>query len=104
MEKEIARLIGEFYLDAQDKSLSLKDTYLSASEQLEALGILSIVLKNSEIIITLMRPGLLIGRRGDNIDKLSSYLSKQLGKKIHISLMKDKVIHHLYPFYYDLED
>lgn len=57
------------------------------------LGISEIVVLNNTIFINLHRPGLIIGKGGENIDKLTEYINSNInGEKIedyHISLWED---------------
>jgi len=93
-ERDLARIIGEFYLDKN------KGDYKKAHEEISSLGITEIYLSKTfikTISIKLLRPGLIIGRRGENIDKLKEYLSKQLGFSCQLKIIEDKVIPFLYP-------
>ena len=53
---------------------------------LNELGITDISLKNGVLAITLLRPGLLIGKKGSTIDQLQKYLSEDK------ALLKIKII------------
>ena len=87
--REVARLIGEYYLEKQD--LSIKERYVKAREEILSLGITEIKTKDITIIITLQRPGLLIGRRGENIEKLKTFISSRTLYK-NIEIKEDNII------------
>ena len=96
--REIARLIGEFYLNKN------KNNYKKTEEELRTLGVVQIQGKDNAVIITLQRPGLLIGRRGENIDQLQKFLSSKT-KYSKIDIKEDKVICWLIPYdYSDYQD
>ncbi len=91
---EIAQLIGEYYLD---KNLEFEDNYLRAREELRALGITQIEFKKGDIIITLARPGLLIGRHGDNLNALEKFLGLKMKYK-KLQVKEDSITCWLYPY------
>jgi ribosomal protein S3 len=95
--QDIARKISLFYLNKK------KNPYL-ANEEIAKIGISSIEIKSKivghwfskkfqddVVIITCARPGLLIGRKGSNIEELQSFLQK----KISIIEDKDSIFIHL---------
>lgn len=71
-EKEIAAQIGFFYYEKAEGSESEK--IHKATEEIHHLDIISIRYENEHAVISLTRPGLLIGLRGSNIDALKKYL------------------------------
>ena len=91
--REIARLIGEYYLGKN------AGNYKNTEEEIRSLSITQIKNTGNTIIITLQRPGLLIGRRGDNIEALQKFmLYKTNYSKINIE--EDKIISWLVPYDY----
>lgn len=71
-EKEIAAQIGFFYYEKAEGSES--DKIHKATNDIHMLDIISIRYENEHAVISLTRPGLLIGLRGSNIDALTKYL------------------------------
>lgn len=69
---DIVSLIGEFYLRKNDND------YVKTSVEIKQLKITEIKLDDKSVLITLKRPGLLIGKRGENIDKLEKFLSMKV--------------------------
>ena len=90
--QSIASDIGFFYLEKN------AGDYEKAIEEITQLGITKIDFKGTTIHITLTRPGLLIGRRGENIDKLRVHLSKSLKQEINIDIIEDRITGWLIPF------
>lgn len=98
--KEIAQHIGNYYLERNNND------YLNTAEDIRNLGITRIDHTKDTIIITLQSCGLLIGRRGENIDKLLTYLISKT-KYSKIDIKEDKIIGWLLPYDYSndyLED
>lgn len=52
--------------------------------------------------ITTSRPGLLIGKKGENITKLIEYLKEDFPIIKEIKIIEDNILHHLYAF--DIRD
>jgi ribosomal protein S3 len=92
-----ARLIQDFYINKYNLR-ELKDQYNKAREDILTLGITQINVKKDKIIITLRRPGMLIGRHGINIDNLAEFVRKN-SKYNHIHIEEDKVMDYLIPYY-----
>ena len=67
-EKNIGYSISSFY----------SNKFLDAEKEIEKLKIRDILLSEDGVHIHLLRPGLLIGRRGQNLHELSSYIGKQI--------------------------
>ena len=97
-EREVCHLIGSYYLRStkQDFSITIaKDRvdrlYKDVKEAIYGLGISKVKVEGNKITIVLMRPGLLIGRRGENINALQNYLISKLkiDIKIHIEEAED---------------
>lgn len=91
-EQEIARYISDYYVEKNKLDCDM------AIKEINMLGITHIKFQYKNIYITLMRPGLLIGRRGINIDNLTVFLSNKLHTKINVKIIEDKVLPHLIPF------
>ena len=68
----IAGLIGVFYLYKHNNN------YKAAQEELNRLYITSIDVRNGEVIIHTSRPGLLIGKKGENINNLVEHLKMKV--------------------------
>lgn len=96
--REVARLIGEYYV-AKNKELGLKESHMKAREELSSLGVTEIKASGNRVEITLQRPGLLIGRRGDNIDMLQKFLATK-SKYTQVGIKEDKIICWLIPYDY----
>lgn len=96
--RNIAQLIGLYYVKLAGLSGLDKMKYDKAREDVISLGVTKIEFRGTVVTITLIRPGLLIGRHGKNIDDLTEYLSKQLRQKISINIIEDKIIGWLIPY------
>jgi len=95
--RAIAIKIGEFYLEKNKDTDTLKN-FNKATEEIYSLGITQLILKRNKIIITLQRPGVLIGKRGENIDSLSKFLNME------IDIKEDNIISWILPIYMDSFD
>lgn len=62
----------------------------------EYLGIHYIKVINNKIIITLEKPGLLIGVRGTTYDDLTICLQKKLSRKIEIVIKEKRQLRRIY--------
>ena len=91
--RNIAQYIGKYYLEKN------KNNYKQTEEDIRNLGITQIEHKKDTIIITLQRCGILIGRRGENIDKLQQFLFQKT-KYTKLNIKEDKIISWLIPFDY----
>lgn len=89
--RQIAEQIGEFFLLENNKD------YEKTANFLTRLNISRIDVLCSEVMIHLSRPGLLIGRRGENVEKLEKFLDK----KIRIIEDEDCLLNHLIPYNMD---
>ena len=95
--KELASMIGFFYLEKNNHD------YIKAEEEIKSLHITALTIKensgsernycNPSIEITIGRPGLLIGPKGTNIEKLA----KHLGRNILIKEDVDNLLSYLIP-------
>lgn len=72
--QEIAAQIGVFFLRKNNND------YEAARKEILELRISEITYENppGDVAISLSRPGLLIGRRGEQIDSLTKFLGKQI--------------------------
>lgn len=94
MEKAIARTIGYFYYD---KNLKNED---AAIREINSLGILRIDYDNRVVVLTLSRPGLFIGKKGQNIMALTKWLKEEFGESVikEFKIKEDPIIDHLFDF------
>ena len=101
----ITHLIQDFYLE-KNKDPDIEKMYSKARAEIIALGITQIKLKfkswdcSNVFTIVLCRPGLIIGRHGDNIDALQKYLSLHIKfiKNFKLAIEEDKVMGWLLPY------
>ena len=85
--KEAAAAIGAFYLQKNNGD------YIATEKEITAMRISKIEVIKKAIHITVARPGLLIGKRGTNIDALETFLDT----KIHIIEELDPLYNYLIP-------
>lgn len=85
--KDVAEKIGLFYLKKNNGNFS------AAEDEIINLQIVEIEVNESEIIITASRVGLLIGRRGENLDALVAHLQK----KVKLREEENCLLRHLIP-------
>ena len=95
--RTLASHIGHFWLTLQGGVSP--EHYKKAREAIEVLGISGLDIHKNKIKITLLRPGLLIGREGENIDKLQAYLSKEYKKKMVIRIVEEQALQYLFPYH-----
>ncbi len=74
--QDIAQKIGEFFLEQSGKD------YEVAEETIRNIWISKIELVDGVVVITAVRVGLLIGKRGETIDALTKYLGLNMKVKI----------------------
>jgi ribosomal protein S3 len=103
-EKEIISKIGRFFLERNlkksDNETKVHQVYLQTRKEIQILGITRIVLtSDNEIEIHLDRPGLLIGKKGEQINALSKYMEQYGINKIQI--LEDNLFEYLIPVDYD---
>lgn len=94
-DKEAARKIGEFYLQKNNRD------FKATEKEIMDLRISKVrALENKTIEITTERPGLLIGRRGTNIDALTKFLD------VHVKIIeeRDPITYYLIPQNWDEYD
>jgi predicted PilT family ATPase len=80
----IGYAISSFYLNKHNQD------YLAAQKEVEKLKIVNITIENDVVTISTSRPGLLIGRKGGNIDALEKHLDKKI--KIVESFHWDEIL------------
>jgi len=100
---KIATAIQEYYLNRNKSTGCMEELYSKAREEISAMQITRIELKSSNIIITLGRPGLLIGSQGNNIDALIKFLHTKVAYK-QLLVEEDKLQGWLLPYYYSDDD
>jgi len=88
----VAQMIGDFYLDKN------KGSYEEATKEIMQLGITQLKVMGDNISITLMRPGLLIGRKGVVIDSFRAYLHLHLNPDVKLDIIEEKVLGWLIPY------
>lgn len=91
---DAAREIGRFYLD------KFQGNYEKAAEELLNVRITKVEIQGDKLCITASRVGLLIGRRGQNIDALSKWIEDKLHMKVHIYEDTDCLYDYLIPTNY----
>ena len=79
--REVAQMIGTFYLSKNNGD------YEAAEKEIDRLRIAKIEVADGVVFILSARPGILIGKRGENIGALQEHL----GKKIKIFEEKDSL-------------
>ncbi|HQM07568.1 MAG TPA: KH domain-containing protein [Bacilli bacterium] len=100
-EKEVISQIGKFFLERNlkksDNETKLHQVYLQTREEIQDLCITRIIFTSDQSIdIYLGRPGLLIGKKGEQIDALSEYLNKKYGIN-KIQIREDNLFMYLIP-------
>lgn len=99
----LASHIGHFYV-LQQGGIS-PEHYKKAREVIKVLGISGLNIHKNKIKITLLRPGILIGRKGETIDKLKAYLSKEYKKEMCIHIVEEQALQYLFPYHpHDFDD
>ena len=91
-DEEAAAAIGAYYLQKNHGD------YAATEKEITSLGISAVTVDNSlphskTISVTLARPGLLIGKRGTNIDALEKFI----GTKVKVIEDRDSLFHYLIP-------
>lgn len=74
-----------------------------ATKEVMDLGITGVSLDGSVAVIKLLRPGLLIGRKGETIDALRKYLQNSQGIT-DIRIEEDRTMPNLYAFQVGLDN
>lgn len=106
--RSLAYMIWEFYFDkVASKNMASTDAdYAKANKEVRELGISRLDFDGQTLTVTLNRPGLLIGAKGENLDKLVKYLESKKHSPIKVKIIEDVLPNYLYhyPFYLDDED
>jgi len=76
--REAAAAIGQFYLNKN------KGDYVATEKELTDLRITKLEINANALCITTERVGMLVGRRGSNIDALSKFIQNQMQMKVRI--------------------
>lgn len=97
----VTRIIGVYYCTKDGRSEFNQEDVNKACRDIRSLGISDLKFEGNTLTIKLTRPGLLIGKRGENIDKLKKYLSDKYEKDIKICIVEDTLLELLYPIYFD---
>lgn len=88
-------LIGEHYFQKNGRN------HTETKRTLELIGICSVWYRRGYLYIKCSRPGILIGKRGADINTLTEYLKENWQMKIPfdgIRIVEDKEIGHLYNY------
>ncbi len=92
--KHIAQQIGQFILTENHGD------YKAANDFITKLRINRLELVGGKLVIETSRPGLLIGKRGEQIEKLQAYLNLPL----HIEETREHVTDYMYVYADDLDE
>jgi hypothetical protein len=85
---EVAKSIGEFYLQKNNHD------YEKTSKEILKLRITKLELIEDKVIITTCRPGMLIGKKCENVEALSVHLGKNIKIIEAIDDITDWIIPH----------
>lgn len=97
MLKNIARNIGSFYYYKNyNQGISHNDVANITNKEIKCLGITDLDIEGQSVYITLQYPGLIIGFKGINIQKLTIFLTKVFGYKININIIENQLLNSLY--------
>lgn len=110
-EQHIARAIDTFYLEIelkskQDTSKDFDSFYdkcsLDAVKTVKDLSIKRIQLnkKDNTIEIYSSKPGYIIGKAGENINKLQKYINEKLKTEYELVIKEDNLDYYLLPYIY----
>ena len=101
--EDVVSLIGYFFFE-NARGGDIKERVDSATKEINLLGITNVSLSGHCAVINLMRPGLLIGRHGEQIDRLTEYLCKTTKGEVNsISVWEEKKMKNIYDFQVALE-
>jgi len=104
---QIIYKLQDFYLE-KNQDPDVDKQYSKTQEEMLSMGITQLKLRKNIFTIVLRRPGLLIGRHGDNIDALQKYLLEHVKtvKNIKLRIEEDNITNWLIPYrpeHYDLD-
>ncbi len=89
-DKQICSYIGHFYLTKH------KEDYDAAEKEIQDTGFVRVECCGDMVIIEARRVGLLIGKRGTNVDALQVYLSKKIFVKECVDSVEDVILCPIY--------
>ncbi len=92
--KDVAEKIGQFYLQKEGGD------YDKAANSIRELGIEEILVVEKIVLIKTKRPGILIGKRGINLENLSKFLDMDI-RPIEV---EDHIENWIIPINFDEED
>ncbi len=75
---DACREIGKFYLKKHEGD------YAKAEKELSDLRLTKIEIQGDKLCITAGRVGMLIGKRGTNVDALSKHIADTMFMKVHV--------------------
>jgi hypothetical protein len=118
MEIEAARQIGWFYAGKQEHGIDINDALARGNREIAQMCVTNVAMipkgtpledkkgltQEHTLIISLGRPGVLIGEKGKNIDALADHMSKHFKEKVAIKISEDRLYDYLYPYIPDLDD
>jgi predicted metal-dependent RNase len=96
---EVSVQIGFFYFEkaeGEDTRAKIDKAY----KEIESLGITRIEVENDTATIYLSRPGLIIGRKGENIQKLLEFIQKRVSFEVKLNIKETKDVPGLFCFSY----
>lgn len=88
--RDVAQRIGLFYLQKNNGD------YVKTEKDLTDLRIAKIEVNEKGVIVTTARPGLLIGKRGTNIDALAKHLKSEVRIIEDMDSIYDSLVPHKY--------
>lgn len=90
--KDICRDIGYYYYDRYHETF----TYQELKFMVDTLGITDVNYVEGNVIITTQRPGVLIGKKGENFNALKKYLiNKHPNKIIDVKIKENTILRYL---------
>lgn len=96
-EQIVARSIAEASLDILGTEImSVDEAFNRANKVTAEYHINQIYVVDNDVYILLQRPGVFIGAKGQNIDKIQAKIEENLKRKIHIRLKETRVLDWLY--------
>ena len=109
LDRDIASAIGKHFYEvitSNKEPFADKKEMVQRCKDTEALvdsfKIVNIHYGGKNIYITTCRPGLLVGRKGEQINKLAEALHNAFSFQ-KVLIIEDRVVHSLHDFYYVLD-
>lgn len=84
--KDVAQRIGQFYLAKHNND------YDATATELLRLQITQLTIEDDVVTITTARPGLLIGKRGQNVEALENHLNAKVKIKEELNSLFDWIM------------